>query len=67
MIEIDDDDYDALEDLITRHAPNLHGCAAAELRRAIVTDWLPTVVGKELAHHERGRPAPARRSAAGGR
>lgn len=67
MIEIDDDDYEALEDLINKHAPGLHSCAVYELRAEIITDWLPTVVRKELAHHDRGRPAPARRSAAGGR
>lgn len=47
--EIDDGEYDALAELIDKHAPQLHGCAKGELRHQIITNWLPAVVAKALA------------------
>lgn len=40
-ITISDEAYDALEAIILRHMPGAHGCAVAELRGAILDEWLP--------------------------
>ncbi len=46
-IHIEDETYDALEAIILRHMPEAHGCARAELHKAIRDEWLPTVVCSE--------------------
>jgi len=45
-IEIDDEEFEQLEEIISRHAPDLHGCARAEMHREICDGWLPKVVAK---------------------
>lgn len=57
--DIDDDAFEALEAIIARHAPELHGCARAELLGRILDDWLPTVIDAppDVALDDLGAPA----------
>lgn len=55
IIEIDDEDYDTLHEIIEKHAPDLHGCAATQLRREIVEIWLPKVMQRAEALLEPSR------------